>query len=1014
MRLPRPVYYSCLISALVAGSARAQAQTASPASPASTAPVTRETRAPRAFRIPAADASDALERLVANTALAVVEDARTGALMIKRAPPPAATTRTSTPSQTEAEKLANPSMKTPRAKSRALPAVLVGWLAAALAPALAPAHAQTAPKPSPTATTTTETVTLSPFEVVSDNDRGYQAANTLGATRTNVAIRDLPMQVNVVTEQLMVDRALFDLDQVLDVIPGTARTFNEFVPQANIRGFDSSAAMRNGVRGLTTPDMNSIARVETVKGPAALLYGQTQPGGVINYITKNPSPRRSTTLRLSAGSEALFRSELDTTGSINAAKTFNYRLGATYYTVEKGERQRSLDHVSLAPMLQWKPFAATSLVVRYSHTHDNIRPAEGSAGGKPTGALNRGGDPAYFYPFNQLDPVDTPQNLNDLGPRYIKDSPSSYRDYRPVVWELEATQRLNAAMDLRFNFAFHRRARASIREGGSTLINPWTATGIASVASLGGLNSWNLDNTPGDPFPEARHTYDFIGRGAFPASGDPLADTRLLDGRPYVYDPNLATLQYTPGKSGWRRTTWIGNNRRERRVNGQIDLVSRFKIGPFANTLLTGFEHNEDRVWNTNSDMIRDPALGAGAFYTVPGTSTQIPNAIVYWYNVYSPAAVAARDAYARRNVGPLGRFTPNGTVSDQRFMSNAFYANWAAAFHENRGRLSVGGRFDDLSARSSTKTSGINPITFDGVTTSSIEGARKRTTPQGGISYRVTNPVSVYMLYSQSVNPRVSFQPARTAARETLLRDRYQLDGLAAPNLDSKPWGQLLEPEYGRSFEYGVKSDLFGEKVMINLAYFVIDKKNISRGKGSEDPDSEVGFLDLSGAERARGLDVDFYMRPVRELQVGGGGLYNRTEIVAANATTIASPLATTFAANTGPAVPYSLLGRRTPNAPKYSGNAYARYEFSSGPLKGVGTGLSYIYMGVRRDNDILRWNNSWSRFDFNASYRTKLLNRTTSFGLVIRNLTSRIFRVDRDTYAQPRQFVGSVGVEF
>ena len=198
------------------------------------------------------------------------------------------------------------------------------------------------------------------------------------------------MQINVVTEQLMVDRALFDLDQVLDVIPGTARTFNEFVPQANIRGFDSSAAMRNGVRGLTTPDMNSIARVETLKGPAALLYGQTQPGGVINYITKNPSPQKKTTLRLSAGTDGLFRSELDNTGPLNAAKTFNYRLGATYYTVDKGERQRSLERVSIAPMLQWKPFQHTSVVVRYSNTHDNIRPAEGLAL-KPTGALNRGG-----------------------------------------------------------------------------------------------------------------------------------------------------------------------------------------------------------------------------------------------------------------------------------------------------------------------------------------------------------------------------------------------------------------------------------------------------------------------------------------------------------------------------------------------------------------------------------------------------------------------------------------------
>ncbi len=883
------------------------------------------------------------------------------------------------------------------------------------------AFAQTAPAPSPTANakpattkpTTTDAVVLSPFEVISDNDRGYQAANTLGATRTNVAIRDLPMQLNVVTEQLMVDRALFDLEQVLDVIPGTARTFNEFVPQANIRGFDSSAAMRNGVRGLTTPDMNSIARVETLKGPAALLYGQTQPGGVINYITKNPSPRRSTSLRLSAGSEALFRSELDTTGPINAAKTFNYRLGATYYTVEKGERQRSLDRVSLAPMLQWKPFAATSIVVRYSNTHDNIRPAEGSAL-KPTGALNRGGDPSYFYPFNKLDPVDTPQWIDDLGPRYIKDSPSSYRDYRPVVWELEATQRLNAAMDLRFNFAFHRRARSSIREGGTAAINPWTQTN-PTIASLGGLNSWNIDNTPGVAFPEARHTYDFIGRGAFAASGDPLADTRLLDGRPYLYDPNVATLQYTPGKSAWRRTNWIGNNRRERRVNGQIDLVTKFKLGPLANTLLTGFEHNEDRVWENNSTMVRNPALGTGAVnYTVPGTTTQVTNIIDYWFNIYDPASNAARDAFAARNVLPLDRFTSNGANNDQRFTSNAFYANWAATFNQNRGRVSIGGRFDDVSARTSTKNPGINPITFDGAVTSTIEGARRRATPQGGISYRVTNPVSVYLLYSQSVNPRVTFQPARTAARELTLNTRYQQDGLPAPNLDEKPWGQLLEPEFGRSFEYGVKTDLFGEKAMINLAYYVIDKKNVSRGKPSADPDSAVGFIDLSGQERARGLDLDFYVRPVRELQIGGGGLFNKTEIIAVNTTTVATPLATTFAANTGPNAPFTLLGKRTPNAAKYSGNGYVRYEFSQGALKGAGAGLSYTYMAPRREGDNLRWSESWSRFDFNASYRTKISNRNTSFSLVVRNLTSREFRVDRDTWAQPRQFVGSVGVEF
>ena len=66
-----------------------------------------------------------------------------------------------------------------------------------------------------------------------------------------------------------------------------------------------------------------------------------------------------------------------------------------------------------------------------------------------------------------------------------------------------------------------------------------------------------------------------------------------------------------------------------------------------------------------------------------------------------------------------------------------------SATFLKNRGRLAVGGRYDDVSARNSTKNSGVNPITFEGDVTSTIEGARTRATPQAGLSFRVTEPVT-------------------------------------------------------------------------------------------------------------------------------------------------------------------------------------------------------------------------------------------------------------------------------
>lgn len=820
------------------------------------------------------------------------------------------------------------------------------------------------------------------------------------------------MQINVVTEQFMADFALFELNQVLDAIPGTARTYDDFFPDVNVRGFDSLSVLRNGVRASSPPDMTSVARIETIKGPAGLAYGWAQPGGVLNYITKNPAPTRKATVLVSAGSNDLFRSELDATGPINRAGTFNYRLGLTSYSLKNGERERSKDRVVFAPMLQWRPFSDTSITVRYSNMHDDIRPADGLVL-KPTGAINRGGDPSQFYPFNGLDAVRNPQWVTSVGPGFVRDSPSSYRDFKPVIWELEATQRLNSAIELRCNFAYFRRAISAIRESGAsaTLVNPWIQGPV--IAQLNGYNGWNLDNTRGDPFPEAQLTYQLAGRSGAPAIGNALADTRLLNGEPYVYNPAVCTLQYVDGVTGWRRIMWNGNNRRDRRVNGQIDLVTRFRTGPLYHTLLTSLEHNDEHRWENNSLLLRDPSRAAGAAYTIPGDGAQVPNQVDYWYNIFDPASTAARDAFARRNLPPLSGFTSNGISDDRAHAANSFYANWSVAFFENRGRLVLGGRYDEASARLIASLPGTNPVGFGGPVVSRLDGTNARATPQAGLSFRISDSVTTYGLYSQSVNPVTSFQPARNPRLEDLLRDRYQAAGLPAPNLDAMPWGQYLAPAFGEGVEGGVKTEFFAGKAMVNIGCFVIDRKNIARLKPDTDPDSVASFWDLTGAQRARGIDIDFHTRPFRGLQIGGGGLYNQTEVVAVNATTLPTSLATTFAATSGPPAPYSLLGQRTPNAPKWSGNGYLRYEFQDGATKGVALGVSYNYMGPRREDNNLRWSEAWSRWDANVSYRRKLLERTTRFSLVVRNVTDRTFRVDRDTFAQRRQFVGSVSVE-
>ena len=75
------------------------------------------------------------------------------------------------------------------AKSPGLLSLLAGWLAAGAA-----VDAQTAVIPSKQ-----EVVTMSPFEVVSDN-RGYYAANTTSGTRLNSRIEDLGASISVITK----------------------------------------------------------------------------------------------------------------------------------------------------------------------------------------------------------------------------------------------------------------------------------------------------------------------------------------------------------------------------------------------------------------------------------------------------------------------------------------------------------------------------------------------------------------------------------------------------------------------------------------------------------------------------------------------------------------------------------------------------------------------------------------------------------------------------------------------
>lgn len=212
--------------------------------------------------------------------------------------------------------------------------------------------------------------TLPAVEVVGRTASGaYHAGDTAGA-KTELRLRELPQSVRVMTRQALDDLGAVKLDDVLDYVGGVSRqnNFGGLWDNIAVRGLAGNentgmATLLNGFssnRGFNAPrDLAGVERVEFLKGPAAALYGSSEPGGTLNVVSKRPLWQAGHALEVYAGSFNLKRAALDSTGPVSDALA--YRLN-----VAIEDRDSFRDHVHarrevVAPALSWKLGADTTL-----------------------------------------------------------------------------------------------------------------------------------------------------------------------------------------------------------------------------------------------------------------------------------------------------------------------------------------------------------------------------------------------------------------------------------------------------------------------------------------------------------------------------------------------------------------------------------------------------------------------------------------------------------------------------
>ena len=133
------------------------------------------------------------------------------------------------------------------------------------------------------------------MEIIGRRESSYKNTSSFSGTKTATAIRDIPQTINYVTKEVILDQGASTVNDVVKNISGVSQytTYNDF----SIRGFRTtgnrnSGNLLNGMRAQTSlwssSSLANVERVEVIKGPAAALFGNAAPGGIINRVTKKP------------------------------------------------------------------------------------------------------------------------------------------------------------------------------------------------------------------------------------------------------------------------------------------------------------------------------------------------------------------------------------------------------------------------------------------------------------------------------------------------------------------------------------------------------------------------------------------------------------------------------------------------------------------------------------------------------------------------------------------------------
>ncbi|MBS0267349.1 MAG: TonB-dependent siderophore receptor [Proteobacteria bacterium] len=236
------------------------------------------------------------------------------------------------------------------------------------------AKKKTKPSNATSKSASTATTPLQPsLESTGDQQRDYRGIDPVNgysphvsstATKTDTPILETPQSISVVTQDQISDQQAQTVNEALRYTPGVSLDgfgSNVFFDSIKVRGFNAPQYL-DGLRlpadmtqfSVSRVEPYGLERIEVLKGPSSGLYGQSDPGGLINMVSKRPLDTPHYEVQGTFGSFDWVEGAFDIGGPIPTNPDFLYRVVGLVRDSDTQTDFQEDNKIFIAPSLTWR------------------------------------------------------------------------------------------------------------------------------------------------------------------------------------------------------------------------------------------------------------------------------------------------------------------------------------------------------------------------------------------------------------------------------------------------------------------------------------------------------------------------------------------------------------------------------------------------------------------------------------------------------------------------------------